>query len=169
MVGSKPLKIDTTTTSSTLEKSGKIINQEPPKSPKPKLPNVEDKPKLPVEEKPQEIREIKTPPVIGWKPLQSQSSVTSLSSVNSLTSPVEENKSETKNWKTSNVETKTEKMSLEERVNIFSKIPSNPNVCLILQSNQGIFTRKLSDFKSRIFCQIAIFNCVKKFVKLTRM
>ena len=121
MVGSKPLKIDTTTTSSTLEKSGKIINQEPPKSPKPKLPNVEDKPKLPVEEKPQEIREIKTPPVIGWKPLQSQSSVTSLSSVNSLTSPVEENKSETKNWKTSNVETKTEKMSLEERVNIFSK------------------------------------------------
>ena len=121
MVGSKPLKIDTTTTSSTLEKSGKIINQEPPKSPKPKLPNVEDKPKLPVEEKPSEIREIKTPPVIGWKPLQSQSSVTSLSSVNSLTSPVEENKSETKNWKTSNVETKTEKMSLEERVNIFLK------------------------------------------------
>ena len=120
MVGSKPLKIDTTTTSSTLEKSGKIINQEPaPKSPKPKLPNVEDKPK--VEEKPPEIREIKTPPVIGWKPLQSQSSVTSLSSVNSLTSPVEENKSETKNWKTSNVETKTEKMSLEERVNIFLK------------------------------------------------
>ena len=117
MVGSKPLKIDTTT--STLEKSGKIINQEPPKSPKPKLPNVEDKPK--VEEKTPEIREIKTPPVIGWKPLQSQSSVTSLSSVNSLTSPVEENKSETKNWKTSNVETKTEKMSLEERVNIFSK------------------------------------------------
>ena len=126
MVGSKPLKIDTTTTSSTLEKSGKIINQEPPKSPKPKLPNVEDKPKLPPvvsssqeEKPPPEIREIKTPPVIGWKPLQSQSSVTSLSSVNSLTSPVEENKSETKNWKTSNVETKTEKMSLEERVNIF--------------------------------------------------
>merc|ERR1712004_323119 len=107
MVGSKPpLKIDTTT--STLEKSSsKIINQEPPaaagpKSPKPKLPNVEDKPKL--------------PPVIGWKPLQSQSSVTSLTSVNSLTSPVEENKSETKNWKTSNVEMKMDKMSLEERV-----------------------------------------------------
>ena len=44
MVGSKPLKIDTTT--STLEKSSsKIINQEPPaaagpKSPKPKLPVV---------------------------------------------------------------------------------------------------------------------------------
>ena len=128
MVGSKPpLKIDTTT--STLEKSSsKIINQEPPaaagpKSPKPKLPNVEDKPKLPPvvsssqeEKPPPEIREIKTPPVIGWKPLQSQSSVTSLTSVNSLTSPVEENKSETKNWKTSNVEMKMDKMSLEERV-----------------------------------------------------
>ena len=150
MVGSKPLKIDTTTTSSTLEKSGKIINQEPPKSPKPKLPNVEDKPKLPVEEKPPEIREIKTPPVIGWKPLQSQSSVTSLSS-NSLTSPVEENKSETKNWKTSNVETKTEKMSLEERVNVYQKIPLNRNGCFDLSREN------CQILKVWIFRQIAMF------------
>ena len=113
------------------DKPSKII-QEPPKSPKPKVPNLEDKPKLPVNTEPEiPIKPVSSPPIIGWKPLSNQSSVSSITSPTSEESKIEkiirrqstEEKNVEKTWKPSintedNKVEKLEKLSLEERVSI---------------------------------------------------